>query len=1187
MSSENFVPEIKILEEIPIETEEGFILETLRTVEDIENRSVDKDVYTNKNIPSLVSDCFENLRKYMDERGNVLVFPKDEIIQIALYVEKVVKKILNNPKFKIEKVESMLHFSRVRNLDSKSMIWLSKQPGRTLREKIGTKEKIRTKISRYSYQTKENAAVVALLDIILPILRKRIEKNETKFKEGLDAEYHNLCKHYLDIKRRYRNSDLYEVVGKFDNNPNNTLINDRNYSVIYRGYRQLKHYNEKIKKDWKSYQKRFVWSIFMGVAAELEKMQELYLGNEVYNLEDKDGDIGIVDSNGNSLSEITFYLPDEAPEENTPVKAIVCFKKEGKFLLLECPEKNISKIVLNQNMMKKEEFDNIKLGDILYIEYKNGEKGYYTTKIAEPQERKISKLVLNFNENIINVRFCEKTLEFGIKFNKKNEKYYTNLFLDKKKIGRNSYDCNSIGYSAMVKSVVEKIKSKLELKLTEVEENSYIQQENNGMGMDFTSYTPVIYDGKIREDELACKLKVVKCKWKETDRYFDYNPNYNYNDINELIPMNEVFYGEKESHLAFQKSVDRLISESGLNSKDYFTFLVPDNLDEFEQKPLKTSIGTRYSNSFPVWRSVAGAISVYKETKFLTVEDSIMVVDLNAAPICVTHLRLIEKDDGEKIFEHYPCFQETLDTDFISYKSFIELYLEQITLGMNLSENEKNNIIKSGVVDRVITSGKDELYFTGERFIDIIYNEILYKSFIKKGMVELNDLIKTFEKKYFSKQKVKILILGSHLNNSIKQEIGSGKFVVRDDRIAAGAYEIAQRLNRGKDTWNEYLPNLSLEIIKNGCYGEFPLTNNKHITAMHSVKSVWEIEGNLILPRGKKDYKFPLLKQETENKTTLYEAKIESDAFPLKEDLPVKLKIEYTYGMGNNYTLKVYPDVKDKKPFDEIEVKWESLESNIKFNKIEIPPVELSDRRGKNLLRDFESLCIQFVNFFDYDDEYAINPILSFMKKKKNIVRQARMKYRTGENSSWNTYVIKLKDYAYKLYEIFDREDPELRNEIRRDYDDSITEIEDIRKRKLEKDVITLFLCALGEWDDVNILKNSKNLSSNDIICLGHLLSASYDKDLALKLLLPLTERNKVDKNIGEIRQNWQKRIVIQALSGLIKYNDEFLPNVITEKINKLKVSQLLIRSLKEQFSTIVDNIEKKRYQAPWEVIEP
>ena len=1183
-SNDKFVPEVKTLEQIPMDSEEGFILKTLRTVEDIENRMGEKDVYTNKNIPIFLSDYFDNLRNYTIQATDTVLFPKDKIIQLSYYIEKVLKKILDSPKFKIEKVETSIHFSRVKNLDSKAMVWLGKQPGRTLREKIGRKEKVRTKVSRYSYQTKENAVVVALLDILLPILGKRIDKYESEFKESVDTGYHELCKYYLDIKRRYRNSDLEEVVGKFDNNPNNTLINDRNYSVIYRAYRQLKHYDKKIKKDWEKYQERFVWSIFMGIAAKLENTQELYFGNEVFNLEDKNGSIDVVNRDGKFLSEVNLYLPGEAKKDI--VKATVFFKKEGEFLFLKCPEKNISKIFLGQNTIKKKEFADIKVGDVLSIEYNLGKKGYQVTKLVEPQSRETYKVTLKFNKNKIVAGFCEKKAEFEIRFNKKNQENYINIFLNGKKIGRNAYDCNSKGYNMIVDFITKKVKSELELKITDLEATPYIQLENKGVGIDFTSYNPVIHDGQVRDNKFFQHLKVMKGKWKKAERYFNYDPRYNYNDINEVIPMNEVFFKNTGSNLAFEKTVDSFFSKSGLNPKGYFTFLVPDNLDEFEQRPLKVSIGSRHENSFPAWRSVAAAISSYQEKKFLSVDENVLVVDLNTEPICITQLKLIERNDKKKIFEHYPCFQETVESDFLPYRIFIDLYVDKITLGMNLSDGEKNNIAKSGIVDKVIKTKKDELYFTGERFIDIIYDDGIYKDLIKKGMLELEDLLKTLQKNYCDDKKVEVLILGSHLNESVKKEIGSKK-LVNDDQIVAGAYEISQRLNLCEETWEEYLPNLSLEIIKDGCYGEFPLINNKSITAAHGAKEEWNIEGNLILPSGKKDYKFPLLKQETENKTTLYEAKIESDAFPLKDDLPVKLKIMYTYGMGNNYRLLVYPDVQEDKPFDEIEAKWESLESNIKFNKIDIPSVEFSRQRMAYLKKDLDELNTNFRTFYNNNPNGAINSILLFIKRKKNIIRQARMKYADGTNLYWNNYVETLKAHLYKLYDIFDTGDSETLEAIRGEYSYAEEDILFIKEKKSEKDIITLFLCALGAWEDMDMFKNKNVLTTNDIICIGHLLSSGYDKELAFKLLSPLMEKNMIDRKIGEIRQNWKKRIVIQALSGLIKFNEEFLSSIINEKIRKYTVSDLLIKSLKEHFITIADNIEKHRYNDAWEVMEP
>ena len=1100
MSKESFVPEIKTLEQIPGDTGEGFILTTLRVVEDVGNNLAEKDVYTNKNIPIFISDYFENLRKYIEERGNTVTFPKDEILQIAFYVEKVLKKILESPKFNIEKVETFLHFSRVKNLDSKSMAWLGKQPGRTAREKIGAKEKILTKVSRHNFQTKENAVVVAFLKLLLPILSKRIEANEKEFKEKMDSGYIKLCKYYSDIKRKYRKSDLDGVVGKFDNNPNNTLINDRNYSVIYRAYRQLKQYNRKIKEDWKYPVERFTSVVFLNVLSKLENLKESYYENSIFR---------IVDNNRS--------------------------------------------IILEHGV--NERLDNMNFAFL---------------KLNEKSKPETLNMNIQLEKDMITVEFKKEKIQF--KFFKSENSGDITVEMNDKKI-EDIYTVDSTGFEKISQFIADEIKRKFGISHDIKEEMQEISFSSRGFGMDFTPFCPVLCDENIVTDEYYKKFGMIKSLWENRERYFYYRPGIYYSSENNFVPMNSIF-SEEESILPFTKSMEKLFETSHLDKNSYFTFAVPDNLDEFSQKPVQAIIESRCDNSFPVWRSIGAGIAWYKNGGQLEKNESLLVLDFNSEDISATKLKFIETDDKKRKFEHYPCFKDEMKENNVQIRFFKD-YITEVTKHLELSDYHIDSIVNTGIAQKIIKNRKHEVFYTGSQFVTVEYNEKIYLKMVENILGETDKFILELKEKYYGNEDIKTFILGSYINEDAKKKLGK-KIYISDEEVASGVYEISQRLRKGEDTWEEYLPDLSLEIIKDGCYGEFPLIKNERVTPLYGSVNKIEISGNLILAKGKKNYRFPLLKQESENKSRMYEAKLESDAFPLKEDLPVKLCIYYSYGVENNYRLMVYPDDEKKKPFDELEAKWESLESHISFSKLEIPPVEISESRAYGMQDGLTKLLQTCRNFFATGNYDKLNIILSQMKKMKNGVRQCRMKYFFEFDDEWDELSEELKIEANHLYDIFAYGTREELERIRSYYRTDRKDMEKMAGH--ETDVIALFLCALGGWKDTSVFKTKKKLSNDQLRCLGYILSAEYDKVLALVLLNHLDEKSK-NKN----------GLVIDIVSGIVKYNSEFLT-----KLGQIcNINDILVKYIQKDIESLMIEFENKKEKfrenrdKAWEVLEP
>ena len=116
------------------------------------------------------------------------------------------------------------------------------------------------------------------------------------------------------------------------------------------------------------------------------------------------------------------------------------------------------------------------------------------------------------------------------------------------------------------------------------------------------------------------------------------------------------------------------------------------------------------------------------------------------------------------------------------------------------------------------------------------------------------------------------------------------------DEILKGALVYKERLNRHLPTWTEYLPHLSLEVIKDGDYAELELIGDDVSFDVMGDDNEHIIEERLLLKANEKEFSFPLVKQDISRKSTMIDAYITDRSFPLDHDVEVALSVRYKYG---------------------------------------------------------------------------------------------------------------------------------------------------------------------------------------------------------------------------------------------------------------------------------------------------
>ncbi len=370
------------------------------------------------------------------------------------------------------------------------------------------------------------------------------------------------------------------------------------------------------------------------------------------------------------------------------------------------------------------------------------------------------------------------------------------------------------------------------------------------------------------------------------------------------------------------------------NNNEYLIYDVADDFDDFSSYQLRSSFASSFSKSYPVWRSILAGESITnkKQTK--------LVIDLCGNIFSISQLSMKKG----KFVHHGP----------IEIKLFYEKYNEHDFLLNYISSYEKkyNTYFPSKVVEDFMfsgafsdlllnkTDGHISAYENNDtvEFYHILFDEEIFNSLEKEFLLTLEKLRKNFE--------VESLVIVPNFISSQKE------YIINNKDLLIGANIIKKRVINKEIAWYEMLPDLSLEIIKNGVYDEIILIKDKETENMIGKKYTFDPEETFTLTKGERNYILPLNKSFVGEQNKFFVAKVEDRSFPLKENLDVKLKLEYAPGTEHTYVLFFEPINKEEAPFDKIEVIWE--EETLKPN---ITPDIVDYFRKEELNKEFEKFA--------------------------------------------------------------------------------------------------------------------------------------------------------------------------------------------------------------------------------------
>ena len=187
---------------------------------------------------------FENMPSTLDEmllKYHAGVNGGDRLYRIFLYAKDSLKFLMRELHTKILREHIIMPVRQVRETDGKTIRWLSKKPGRNIKEKLSGSYKLLAVRRLQSCDTAENRLLKALAIKLNELLFLR-ETCVPISQDDLDET--------LFLSRWLRSEDA-DYIGEWKNTPpNNALLSDKRYKKLWIAWNALQHLDEDIAEDF-------------------------------------------------------------------------------------------------------------------------------------------------------------------------------------------------------------------------------------------------------------------------------------------------------------------------------------------------------------------------------------------------------------------------------------------------------------------------------------------------------------------------------------------------------------------------------------------------------------------------------------------------------------------------------------------------------------------------------------------------------------------------------------------------------------------------------------------------------------------------------------------------------------------------------------------------------------------------
>jgi len=268
---------------------------------------------------------------------------QDKFTQLLSYCDAALKTVIYHPRYKVVREHDFVPIHKAQQLDSRSVQWLSRQPGNNIRQKLSANPHVLALTRRNSLDTLENRFVhntIQYLDYLLESKRENV---------GLNDEQDWLAQE-LDLwgsKEEVKEIKAWQAMP-----PNNVLLEDKNYQKIWRVGNKLNRLDDEISHIYNNVGFSFLHRLWLEIIAHLQSVKKVHLlesmlSSELTDLTYKHAHRA-VEIGGKNLETKGIYILNET--KNFDIS--VLFNEQESNIALNCePNKNHTIKVSNTQVL--------------------------------------------------------------------------------------------------------------------------------------------------------------------------------------------------------------------------------------------------------------------------------------------------------------------------------------------------------------------------------------------------------------------------------------------------------------------------------------------------------------------------------------------------------------------------------------------------------------------------------------------------------------------------------------------------------------------------------------------------------------------------------------------------------------------------------------------------------------------
>ena len=632
------------------------------------------------------------------------------------------------------------------------------------------------------------------------------------------------------------------------------------------------------------------------------------------------------------------------------------------------------------------------------------------------------------------------------------------------------------------------------------------------------------------------------------DYFLSHSEQQAHYHINEIVSSDETID-------IFPKYLEYIKEKRNIDKQNICIYSSLEALDSDSQKMLSSIYDSNFNKSYPIWRSILATYAIKNSSKkWLENKEKFFVLDLNSEIPTINTIE-IEKN----INRHHPVIileeNENEELKELSLQAYLKEYLEKYlnVYSIEMDEVEKTNLISSGKVYETI--------FKRKRYLITNMNFYLEKDedIIKNVGNKFYSNVQKFVNKFLKDKKRKLLIISDYIGEKYSINKIDIK-VLKEEDLALGKDEIITKIKNNENLWNEYLPNITLETVKNGHFYNLDLVKeNEDIEIIFGKGQVININENLVLPKDMEVIKFPLYSQDSNNKK-LYFLEIRSELFPLKENLVVNLEVIYSYGSKDPYKINLKANGIDSSKFS---TKWTE-----NIDKLKIPLLDYPEKKNKtNGILDIEKILKKI--------DIQSPQLKEYLKRNKNRFRMCIIEEIERGNFKRIINILNENTKILKLLEILNKQEKEKKEGLLNEIAVFLASFGVLIYDRIKVDVLkfeyrkrsTLFLYSLNNQlkledvlkynkKDSEIIETVAEISWLDKVFINKL--AEKEPELlegALKFLKYTLKS--LNQKFGEEYKKRSKENLLWMLANRFKNYLEFILAILTIK-DKEKILKVL-----------------------------